>query len=626
MAAVSAPRSNGPYAVSSVARERTGMQESGQRPASPGAPLRSYLDQSSALAVENRPEVVQTNGDAGRSAQLSSKFSHRREQSAGFKTSKALTTRDYNNYVVAAAPGPREVGREGNALPPSSDNTSVEWYRGGYDGSRNGRPVGDQGLVMGVDYNLDDEDPDNSKWVHRDKLARIEIEEMQRAGIYLPGPVRPGSRPLDRRDRSLEHGGVDSMTDDIGANPERKRILPPTTQAEQASYEVVSGTAQEPQDEHFDYELRRPEEAAADQPVDRSNSRRPVRKASWSKIPLSKTSPIPVPQDYIEKHTPTQRSRNGGWVSVDEDGFAYRKTRSRSQSVGSQMLLDDHDGEGGGRSTPTPGQRVSSQGSPPKGDPKGRSSTTTGRPPSSSHGPRSSLNRGEGSFGNNNNKTRGKPSGAKDSPGARPGTRSGEIKRPEGDPPWLATMYKPDPRLPPEQQLIPTVAKRLQLEQMEKEGKRVSGSHLQVGRYDVDSVTETHAGPSSMMINNNTQQQSQPPQQEAEWPLKSPTPVPSTGGRSNTSGGVNGGGGGMMVGRMEGMEKRQQPSPDGRQRMPGAGAGVVGGNHTPREMSRAPAIPPHQPHQPPPPTETIRVQDPGEEKESKGGCRCCIVM
>ena len=45
------------------------------------------------------------------------------------------------------------------------------------------------------------------------------------------------------------------------------------------------------------------------------------------------------------------------------------------------------------------------------------------------------------------------------------------MNRPEGDPPWLATMYKPDPRLPPDQQILPTHARRMQQEQWEKEGK-----------------------------------------------------------------------------------------------------------------------------------------------------------
>lgn len=51
----------------------------------------------------------------------------------------------------------------------------------------------------------------------------------------------------------------------------------------------------------------------------------------------------------------------------------------------------------------------------------------------------------------------------------RPKSRAGletrpptAVNRPEGEPPWLATMYKPDPRLPPDQQLLPTHAKRMQ--------------------------------------------------------------------------------------------------------------------------------------------------------------------
>ncbi|KAI5285277.1 hypothetical protein KEM54_000696 [Ascosphaera aggregata] len=44
-------------------------------------------------------------------------------------------------------------------------------------------------------------------------------------------------------------------------------------------------------------------------------------------------------------------------------------------------------------------------------------------------------------------------------------------KEPTGDPPWLASSFRPDPRLPPEQQILPTHAKRMLQEQWEKEGK-----------------------------------------------------------------------------------------------------------------------------------------------------------
>ncbi|KAI5300541.1 hypothetical protein KEM56_002373 [Ascosphaera pollenicola] len=40
-----------------------------------------------------------------------------------------------------------------------------------------------------------------------------------------------------------------------------------------------------------------------------------------------------------------------------------------------------------------------------------------------------------------------------------------------GDPPWLASSFRPDPRLPPEQQILPTHAKKMLQEQWAKEGK-----------------------------------------------------------------------------------------------------------------------------------------------------------
>lgn len=49
----------------------------------------------------------------------------------------------------------------------------------------------------------------------------------------------------------------------------------------------------------------------------------------------------------------------------------------------------------------------------------------------------------------------------------RPSTSNGPrqpINRPEGDAPWIATMFKPDPMLPQDQQILPTHAKRLAME------------------------------------------------------------------------------------------------------------------------------------------------------------------
>lgn len=74
------------------------------------------------------------------------------------------------------------------------------------------------------------------------------------------------------------------------------------------------------------------------------------------------------------------------------------------------------------------------------------------------------------------------PSAASTSPSIRPRSRLGleprpstGVNRPEGEAPWLATMYKPDPMLPQDQQIIPTHAKRqqqLQWEQAQRDSEQ----------------------------------------------------------------------------------------------------------------------------------------------------------
>lgn len=48
------------------------------------------------------------------------------------------------------------------------------------------------------------------------------------------------------------------------------------------------------------------------------------------------------------------------------------------------------------------------------------------------------------------------------SPGKRPPSAKGE-------PPWIQHTFSPDPTIPPEEQLIPTVAKRINQERLERE-------------------------------------------------------------------------------------------------------------------------------------------------------------
>jgi hypothetical protein len=61
--------------------------------------------------------------------------------------------------------------------------------------------AGDSHKRTANDAHGDDAIQDNSKWIHRDKLARIESEELQAAGIILPRSSRSRSKSQTRSRR-----------------------------------------------------------------------------------------------------------------------------------------------------------------------------------------------------------------------------------------------------------------------------------------------------------------------------------------------------------------------------------------------------------------------------------------
>ncbi|KAL9023829.1 MAG: hypothetical protein Q9196_006945 [Gyalolechia fulgens] len=316
--------------------------------------------------------------------------------------------------------------------------------------------------VTPEDLYLDQEDLDSSSWIHRDKLAVIESHELQEAGIQLPRQKRSKS--------SLQHKRSHSRNQSTPSVKDSEPDVPTTREG--IRQKVQSPVRQEDQEDPMGFDLRMPEEITAGSPPQngptiiyhQSNLGR-----NGSKIPLPKTSPLPIAQGYIDRSAPLPRTRgaSGTWNGGDE-GLFYNRIRSRSNSVGSRVLLHDNEVNG----TPTPAQRPGSPDGSLNSPPKRRSvskpgSMSTARP-KTSNGPRNISEPP---------KIRPPPSLQKSSPGfprpksrngleARPGTA---VKRPEGEAPWIADMYKPDPRLPPEQQMLPTHAKRLQQEQREKE-------------------------------------------------------------------------------------------------------------------------------------------------------------
>ncbi|KAK4159137.1 hypothetical protein QBC43DRAFT_133271 [Cladorrhinum sp. PSN259] len=400
---------------------------------------------------------------------------------------------------------------------------------------------------------------ENSKWIHRDKLAKIENEELQAAGIFLPRQrdrARSKSSHRPRRDQSADK--LNGSNRSIGGSDHqvsRSRKNSAATTLDQRSPDTVSVPS---------WDLRRPEEIVEEGDgywISAGNGK------NASRIPVAKTSPVPLPSEHIERDTLLARKRDGS--PGGEESIVYPKTRTRSGSTGNPLAkptTNDH-------STPSPKRVDSSPKKPGNIRKKTATNGTAGRP-----------------------KTRGGAS--KDSTGsgggARPTTKSGEREfsassRPmEGEPPWMVSAYRPDPRLPPDQQLLPTVARRLAQERWEKEGKFGNV-------YDKDFRPLTDEGflrppePGATPERDDEKDgQEQQEEHEGEWPLKTEPRSPSMPGRTNS------------YSTMPKINDKPAMSP------------------LPSPRTPAPQI------QPAPP---VRIPEPPEDPPNKKeGCGCCIIM
>ena len=599
-------------------------------------PGTSQGQKPSSLRSRTRAGSALTNGDAASRTNANANRPHERKNSNRLRVGKVQTQREPALLQPTQGKALRRDGLDATGAVSEADSL-VELYGGHASVSpAAGVPPRANGTGANRDLYLDeDEDPERSRWIHRDKLARIEIEEMQRAGIYV-GPInrrlikpsveqqQPEEEPQAQESESESESESDERATERRQSPPSAVPLATTPDFGYDGYEEEerrqSTARMEAHDEdRISFELRRPEEVAAEanEEVARAmaQNRRLVRKPSWSKIPLSKSSPIPVPQDFIEKNTPTPRSRSGAFGGLDEQSIEYRRVRNRSTSVGSQNLLDQH--EEGVMGTPTPAPRPSTQDSPPE-------SKDSGRRPSSSYGRGAPGTRDA----SGQQKPRPRTGPEKNSPAQRPVTRSGEtpprpINRPEGDPPWLATMYKPDPRLPQEEQLLPTVAKRLQREQWEREGKPVPAVELDFEPVATDRVRSPKPEPRSKPTPSPPADFSASNPRD-EWPLRSPD---HHSGRRSKPAETRSDRGDRMPPPIEQQQQQQQQPRQPRQSSPAAAAAA--------KPAPAPAPAPKPTPDPSskpsiqPPSRPLRVQEPvGEEqeKEAKAGCRCCVVM
>lgn len=287
-------------------------------------------------------------------------------------------------------------------------------------------------------------DPDDvsSKWIHRDKLARIENEELQAAGIILP-KSRARSRP--RRDVSVDRANGHRADGHRTAAAENDGI---PTEARSRRSSIFS-ERKAPDAAATSWDLRLPGEIDSEAYFVPATGTK-----NLSRIPVAKLSPAPIPLEHIERDSMLARKRGNSLGA--EDSIAFLQSRSRSNS-----------GKMGDGST------VASQ----RNASRSISDLSPKKPAANS-----SVRKSSPSKANSNGRPRTRGGLGKEANGSAAGgstARSGErelspgasSKRPEGEPPWMISAYRPDPRLPPDQQLLPTVARRLQQERWEREGK-----------------------------------------------------------------------------------------------------------------------------------------------------------
>lgn len=181
----------------------------------------------------------------------------------------------------------------------------------------------------------------------------------------------------------------------------------------------------------------------------------------------------------------------------------------------------------------------------------------------------------------------------------RPGTSGGISRpvtaRPEGEAPWIATMYKPDPRLPPDQQIIPTHAKRMQQEQWENQGRPGSMYDKDFRQLNDEDMADKRLSQLNPIDIENARE-------TGEWPLPSPT-------------------------KLEHSEAPLEKVDTNRAKSPVVEQGAYKLTPTIPQGVRSPSpklAPPIAPAQPKP--ATTRLPEPKEEEvKEKKGC-CCIVM
>lgn len=100
----------------------------------------------------------------------------------------------------------------------------------------------------------DDEDPEHSRWIHRDKLALIESHEMQEAGIRLSRLETANSKSNGLAER-IDHNGAPDDDQDLCNEEQGDQAMSSSLSPQQEQEEA--------QNKALPFDLRTPEEIAA---------------------------------------------------------------------------------------------------------------------------------------------------------------------------------------------------------------------------------------------------------------------------------------------------------------------------------------------------------------------------
>lgn len=430
------------------------------------------------------------------------------------------------------------------------------------------------GAINNRDYK-DDEDPEYSRWIHKDKLERMEHEEMERLGIKIPAPRVASMANGRSKSRDRLHAGAQGQ-------PKKQKTEPTHREGED-----VEGRR---------LDSRMPEER------DINDAPREYAAKPTSRIPIPTKSPLPIQMDFIERDN---RIIKG---PVSEEPMSYSKPRGRSGSV---KALDE---------SMLPSPNMSSPTIPTPRSTSAQAATTDVSPTTKTGARKSSAPAGRTTAGQQRPKTR---SGSNATRLGKDGAGSAS-KRPEGDPPWLATMYKPDPRLPPDQQLLPTHAKRMQQEQWEKDGKFGTTYDTSFRPLNDDSFGEPPSPPTEFVEvkdDTNDKIKDDKPEDQPGWPLACPqTPGPRANSPKITS----------LKSPTFSTGPKSPTSPTSRPGTAGGGYSTMPKITSPvrQQSSPLPTSPSATQLTMPPiriPEEQVE-EEKGKGKKKEAGCACCIVM